>query len=54
MIVEILFQIIKYLYKKNFRLQEIENFQFRSKISKDNNQNKSKLVLKTSRNSRKN
>jgi hypothetical protein len=51
--VEILFQIIKYPYKKNFRLQETENFQFRSKTSKDNNQNKSKQALKTNLNSRK-
>jgi hypothetical protein len=51
--VEIRFQIIKYQYKKNFRPQESENFQFRSKTSKDNNQNKSKQVLKTNHNSRK-
>jgi hypothetical protein len=51
--VEILFQIIKYQYKKNFRLQETENFQFKSKTSKDNNQNKSKQALKTNLNSRK-
>jgi hypothetical protein len=51
--VEIRFQIIKYQYKKNFRPQETENFLFRSKTSKDNNQNKSKQALKTNLNSRK-
>jgi hypothetical protein len=49
--VEIRFQIIKYQYKKNFRPQETENFQFRSKTSKDNNQKKRKQVLKTNHNS---